>query len=98
MILVGLTGGIGSGKSTVSAMLAKHGAVIIDGDQIARELQQPGTPVLAKNSDRFGANVLSQSGELTEPRWRDRIFRSARIGGSQRHSSPGPGHRNNPAH
>ncbi|MEK7292829.1 MAG: dephospho-CoA kinase [Actinomycetota bacterium] len=64
MILVGLTGGIGSGKSTVSAMLAKHGAVIIDGDQIARELQQPGTPVLAKIVDRFGANVLSQSGEL----------------------------------
>lgn len=64
MILVGLTGGIGSGKSTVSAMLAKHGAVIIDGDRIVRELQQPGTPVLAKIVDRFGANVLNQNGEL----------------------------------
>ncbi|MEK7409955.1 MAG: dephospho-CoA kinase, partial [Actinomycetota bacterium] len=64
MILVGLTGGIGSGKSTISAMLAKRGAVIIDGDQIARELQQPGTPVLAKIVDRFVANVLNQSGEL----------------------------------
>ncbi len=42
MILVGLTGGIGSGKSTVSAMLAEHGAVIIDADALARELQGPG--------------------------------------------------------
>lgn len=64
MILVGLTGGIGSGKSTVSAMLAQHGAVIIDGDRIARELQQPGTPVLAKIVERFGAHVLNERGEL----------------------------------
>lgn len=64
MILVGLTGGIGSGKSTVSTMLAKHGAVIIDGDQIVRELQQPGTPVLAKIVERFGSQVLNQNGEL----------------------------------
>ena len=46
MILVGLTGGIGSGKSTVSAMLAAHGAVIVDADALARELQAPGSPVL----------------------------------------------------
>ena len=45
MILVGLTGGIGSGKSTVSQMLADRGAIIIDGDAIARELQQAGTAV-----------------------------------------------------
>ena len=47
MLLVGLTGGIGSGKSTVSAMLAERGAYIVDADAIARELQQPGSPVLA---------------------------------------------------
>lgn len=64
MILIGLTGGIGSGKSTVSAMLAQHGAVIIDGDLIVRELQQSGTPVLAKIVERFGAHVLNESGEL----------------------------------
>ncbi len=64
MILVGLTGGIGSGKSTVSAMLAEHGAVIIDADLIVRELQQPGTPVLVKIVERFGAGVLTEQGEL----------------------------------
>lgn len=64
MILVGLTGGIGSGKSTVSAMLAQRGAVIIDGDLIARELQQPGTPVLARIVERFGIEVLTEHGEL----------------------------------
>ncbi|MSZ56847.1 MAG: dephospho-CoA kinase, partial [Actinobacteria bacterium] len=45
MILIGLTGGIGSGKSTVSSLLAKHGAVIIDADAITRELQVPGAPL-----------------------------------------------------
>ena len=45
MLLVGLTGGIGAGKSTVSAMLAAHGAVIVDADRIARDLQSPGSPV-----------------------------------------------------
>jgi len=58
MLLVGLTGGIGSGKSTVSAMLAGRGAEIIDGDAIVRELQQPGSPVLAAIVERFGDGVL----------------------------------------
>lgn len=64
MILIGLTGGIGAGKSTVSAMLAKRGAVIIDGDVIVRQLQQPGSPVLATIVDRFGKAVLTAHGEL----------------------------------
>ncbi len=64
MILVGLTGGIGSGKSTVSAMLAAKGAVIIDGDVIARELQQSGTPVLEAIAARFGGDVIDADGEL----------------------------------
>lgn len=64
MILVGLTGGIGSGKSTVSALLAAKGAVIIDGDLIARELQQPGTPVLAAIAERFGDEVIDADGRL----------------------------------
>jgi len=46
MILIGLTGGIGSGKSTVSSLLARHGAIIIDADQITRDLQCPGAPLL----------------------------------------------------
>ena len=64
MILVGLTGGIGSGKSTVSAALATSGAVIIDADAITRELQQPGQPLLQTLADRFGAGILSADGVL----------------------------------
>ena len=64
MILIGLTGGIGSGKSTVSVMLAQKGAVIIDGDLIVRELQQSGTPILANIVERFGVDVLTEQGEL----------------------------------
>ena len=64
MILVGLTGGIGSGKSTVSALLAERGAVILDSDQIVRDLQQPGSPVLDALAERFGAHVLTDDGVL----------------------------------
>ena len=64
MILVGLTGGIGSGKSTVSRLLAQRGAVIVDADAITRELQQPGQPVLDAIVERFGEGVLTPSGEL----------------------------------
>lgn len=64
MILVGLTGGIGSGKSTVSAALADRGAVIIDADAIVRDIQQPGSPVLAQLAERFGAHVIAADGSL----------------------------------
>lgn len=64
MILVGLTGGIGAGKSTVSAMLAERGAVIVDADRIARELQSPGSPVLDAMAERFGSHILLENGEL----------------------------------
>ncbi len=64
MILVGLTGGIGSGKSTVSAALAERGAVVVDADAIVRDVQQPGSPVLAKLAERFGAQVIAADGSL----------------------------------
>lgn len=64
MILVGLTGGIGSGKSTVSAALAERGAVIVDADAIVREVQQPGSPVLQQLAERFGAHVIAADGSL----------------------------------
>ena len=67
MILIGLTGGIGSGKSTVSSLLAEHGAVIIDADAITRQLQQPGQPLLQELADRFGPEILTESGELNRP-------------------------------
>lgn len=64
MILVGLTGGIGAGKSTVSAMLAERGAAIVDADQIARDLQSPGSPVLAAMAERFGSHIIRDDGSL----------------------------------
>lgn len=64
MILVGLTGGIGAGKSTVSAMLAERGAIIVDADQIARDLQSPGSPVLDSMAERFGGHIIRDDGSL----------------------------------
>lgn len=63
MLLVGLTGGIGSGKSTVSAMLAERGAIIIDGDAVVRVLQQPGSPVVEAIAARF-EGVVGDDGHL----------------------------------
>lgn len=67
MILVGLTGGIGSGKSTVSARLAALGARVIDADAITRDLQEPGTEVFAAIVERFGEGVLGADGSLDRP-------------------------------
>lgn len=74
MILVGLTGGIGSGKTTVSAMLAARGAVIIDADQITRELQAPGSPVLTDIVLAFGPDVLDDDGALDRPALAAKVF------------------------
>jgi dephospho-CoA kinase len=67
VILIGLTGGIGSGKSTVSALLAGHGAVIIDADAITRQLQQAGQPLLQELAERFGSGIITSTGELDRP-------------------------------
>jgi dephospho-CoA kinase len=64
VILVGLTGGIGSGKSTVSSLLEGKGAIIIDADAIVREVQLPGSPVLAELVAKFGPEVLAADGSL----------------------------------
>jgi len=64
MLLVGLTGGIGSGKSTVARMLEERGAVVFDADALAREAVEPGTPGHDAVVERFGANVLAPGGEL----------------------------------
>lgn len=64
MILVGLTGGIGSGKSTVAALLRERGAVVVDADQVARELQAPGTPLVAAMAERFGSHIVLADGSL----------------------------------
>ena len=67
MLRIGLTGGIGSGKSTVSALLAARGAVVIDADRIAREVVEPGTPGLAAVVGAFGEQVLRDDGSLDRP-------------------------------
>ena len=64
MIVVGLTGGIGAGKSTVSSLLAERGAAIVDADQIAKDLQAPGSPLLATMAERFGAHIIDDRGAL----------------------------------
>lgn len=61
---VGLTGGIGSGKSTVSQMLAKRGAVIVDADEVVREIQQPGTDAFREIVETFGDGVVAPDGTL----------------------------------
>ncbi|MEY9877846.1 dephospho-CoA kinase [Streptacidiphilus sp. MAP12-33] len=67
MVKVGLTGGIGAGKSAVSALLAAHGAVIVDADLIAREVVAPGTEGLAAVVAEFGDGVLAADGSLDRP-------------------------------
>jgi dephospho-CoA kinase len=64
MLLVGLTGGIASGKSVVAARLAEHGAVVVDADQIAREVVEPGTPALDRIREEFGDAVIKPGGAL----------------------------------
>ena len=64
---VGLTGGVGSGKSTVAGLLAAHGAVVIDADAIAREVVASGTPGLSAVVEAFGTDVLTDAGELDRP-------------------------------
>lgn len=71
---IGLTGGIASGKSTVSAHLAELGAVVIDSDLLAREVVDRGTPVLAAITREFGPTVLSGTGELDRQAMADVVF------------------------
>lgn len=67
MLKVGLTGGIGAGKSEVSRLLASYGAVVVDSDRIAREVVEPGTPGLAAVVAEFGPGVLTPEGALDRP-------------------------------
>ena len=73
-MLVGLTGGVGSGKSTVAKLLAERGAVIVDADAIAREVVEPGTPGLAAVLEAFGAQLLQDDGSLDRPKLAEVVF------------------------
>ncbi|MBZ6101794.1 dephospho-CoA kinase [Streptomyces olivaceus] len=74
MLRVGLTGGIGAGKSEVSRLLVDCGAVLIDADRIAREVVEPGTPGLAAVVEAFGADVLTEDGRLDRPKLGSIVF------------------------
>lgn len=74
MLRVGLTGGIGSGKSAVAALLAGHGAVIIDADLLSRQAVEPGTPGLAQVVGEFGPEVLNPDGSLNRAALGEIVF------------------------
>ena len=74
---IGLTGGIGSGKSTVSAGLVKRGAVLVDADAIVRDLQKPGKPVFKKMVERWGKKIITNEGNLDRQAVADIVFKDA---------------------
>jgi len=78
VIVIGLTGGIASGKSAVASMLRALGAHIVDADQLAREVVEPGRPALAEIAGRFGADVLDAGGRLDRKRMAQRVFSDAK--------------------
>jgi dephospho-CoA kinase len=75
--LIGLTGGIGAGKSTVASLLADLGAVIIDADQVARDVVAAGEPALARITEAFGPEILSPDGSLNRPALGSIVFNDA---------------------
>ena len=74
MLIIGLTGGIGSGKSTVAGYFAQQGIPVIDADQLARELVAPGSPALNEITGIFGPDILFPDGSLDRARLRSRVF------------------------
>ncbi len=74
MLLVGLTGGIGAGKSTVSSILARRGAVILDADAFSREAVRSGTEGFRRVVERFGKGVVGPDGELDRPKLASIVF------------------------
>ena len=74
MVVVGLTGGIGAGKSTASGMLSERGALVVDADVVARQVMEPGGPAYQPVVDRFGTEVLGRDGALDRQRLADVVF------------------------
>lgn len=77
MPLIALTGGIASGKSTIARRLAENGATIVDADQIVRDVQAPGSPVLAEIAEVFGEEVIAPDGSLDRAALGARVFADA---------------------
>ncbi|MBK4137291.1 dephospho-CoA kinase [Corynebacterium macginleyi] len=74
MVLIGLTGGIGSGKSTVARMCAQRGWRVVDADRIARDIVEPGQPALAELAQEFGQDILQEDGSLNRKELAHRAF------------------------
>jgi len=74
MYVVAITGGIGSGKTTIANQFAALGIEVVDADVIAREVVEPGTPALAAIADQFGPDVIDPSGQLDRRALRKRVF------------------------
>ena len=79
MILIGLTGGIGCGKSEVSRLLADRGAIIVDADLIVRELQQPGGEIFNKIVEMFGTSVVAEDGSLNRGAVANEVFKDKEV-------------------
>ncbi len=79
MILIGLTGGIGCGKSEVSRLLERYGAVIVDADLIVRELQQPGAEIFRRMVEMFGDKVVAADGSLDRAAVANEVFKDTEI-------------------
>ena len=79
MLRVGLTGGLGSGKSTVAAMLRELGAQVIEADVLGRTLMEPGQPVFAAIVERFGPEVVGPDGRLNRAHLADLAFRHSHL-------------------
>ncbi|PRB12237.1 dephospho-CoA kinase [Microbacterium sp. MYb62] len=77
MPLIALTGGIASGKSTIARRLAEHGATVVDADQIVRDVQAPGSPVLDRIAEVFGAEVVAADGSLDRAALGAKVFGDA---------------------
>jgi dephospho-CoA kinase len=79
VLRVGLTGGLGSGKSTVAAMLRELGAHVVEADALGRTLMEPGQPVYSAIVERFGLDVVASDGRLNRARLADLAFRQGRL-------------------
>lgn len=74
MLLVAVTGGIASGKSVVAGRLREHGAILVDADQVARDVVAPGAPAIARIAEEFGADILTAEGGLDRARLGEIVF------------------------